>query len=138
MQPGKPIQHKGIIKEINGGRAKVSFTAYSACNACHAKGICSVAEMDDKSVDVAVQGRYSVGESVMIILEQTLGYKALFLGYLLPLIIVITALITLTIISGNEVFSALVSLFLLIPYYLIIYFLRDRIRREFSFIVRKI
>ena len=138
MQNGKPIEHKGIIKEINGRNAKVSFTSYSACNSCHAKGICTVADMEDKLVDVVVPGTFNVGEEVMIVLKQIHGYKALLLGYLIPFLIVTAALIALILISGNEAFSALVSLLLLIPYYLVIYLLRERIKRGVSFSIRKI
>ena len=138
MQNGKSIEHKGIIKEINGRYAKVCFTSYSACNLCHAKGICTVADIEDKLVDVALSESFNVGEEVMIQLKQIHGYKALLLGYLIPFLIVTTILFALILISGNEAFSAFVSLLLLIPYYLVIYLMRKRIRREFSFSVRKI
>ena len=76
MHSGDPIEHTGIIKNIQGLNIRVSFSAQSACSNCHAKGVCSVAGMEEKSVDVISPGNFTIGEQVKIILKRSLGYKA--------------------------------------------------------------
>lgn len=138
MHTTKSIEHPGIIQHIEGSTARVGFVAQSACTTCHARGACSVAGMEEKSVDVIHNGTVKTGENVMVVLKQSLGYKALLLGYLFPFLIVLLSLILLTSLSDNEALAGIYSLVLLIPYYLVIFFLRKKIRREFSFTIRKL
>lgn len=138
MHSGKAIEHMGSIQKIEGFNARVTLSAQSACSACHAKGVCSVAGMEEKSVDVIHTGNFRTGEKVNVILKQSLGYKALVLGYVLPFIIVLLFLILFTIIFDNEAIAGIYSLSVLIPYYLIIYHFREKIRREFAFTIRKL
>ncbi len=138
MHTKKSIEHPGVIQHINGATARVVFPAQPACSACHAKGVCSIAGMEEKSVDVMHDGNFRTGEKVMVVLKQSLGYKALLLGYLLPFLIVLCSLVLFTSLSDNEALAGLYSLALLIPYYLIISLFRNKIRREFSFTIRKL
>ena len=138
MNSSKSIEHLGVIEQIEGSTARVVFPTHSACTACHAKGVCSVAGMQEKSVDVIHDGDVETGEKVKVILKRSLGYKALLLGYFLPFLVVLFSLVLLTAILDNEALAGLYSLALLIPYYLIIYFYRKKIRSEFSFTIRKL
>jgi sigma-E factor negative regulatory protein RseC len=138
MHTSKPIEHIGVIQQIEGSTAHVVFTVHSACNTCHAKGVCSVAGMEEKSVDVIHDGSVRTGEKVKIVLRQSLGYKALLLGYLLPFLFVLSSLVVFTSFFDNEALAGIYSLAMLIPYYLIIYFFRKKIRRDFSFTIRKL
>jgi len=134
----KSIEHLGVIRHIEGSIARIVFPAQSACSTCHAKGVCSIAGMEEKSVDVIHDGNVKTGEKVMVVLKQSLGYKALLLGYLLPFLIVLFSLVLFTSLFDNEALAGIYSLALLLPYYLIIYFFRKKIRREFSFTIRKL
>lgn len=78
------------------------------------------------------------GEQVRVILKRSLGYKALFLGYVLPLILVLFFLITLTSILGSEAKAGLVSLFILAIYYGILYLSKDSIDKQFKFTLKKV
>lgn len=138
MNTKKAIEHLGVIRHIEGSKARVVFPAQSACSTCHAKGVCSVAGMEEKSVDVIHNGNVKTGEKVKVILKQSLGYKALLLGYLIPFLIVLCSLVLFTSLFENEALAGIFSLSLLIPYYLVVYFFRKKIRREFSFTIRKL
>ncbi|MCG8412309.1 MAG: SoxR reducing system RseC family protein [Bacteroidales bacterium] len=139
MSNNKSIEHKGRVDSINGNKIRVSFIAMSSCASCHAKGVCTVADMQEKSIDLYdYTNQYQVGEEVNIVLKQSLGFRALFLGYVLPFILVLLFLIVLTIITNSEVISGLGALSSLVPYYLILYLLRDKIRKKFTFTIRKI
>lgn len=139
MQNAKTIEHKGFIQSIENGLIKVSILAQSACASCHAKGGCSVSDIQDKTIDVYENSHnYKVGESVNVVLEQKLGFKALFLGYILPFIIVLISLIILTITTKNEAIAGLVSLGLLIPYYIGLNTQKEKLKKSFSFKIEKL
>lgn len=139
MQNTKTIEHKGFIQSIENGLIKVSILAQSACASCHAKGACSMSDMQDKTIDIYNNTEnYKLGESVNVILEQKLGFKALFLGYMLPFIIVLTSLIILTATTHNEALSGLISLALLVPYYVGLYTQKEKLKKSFSFKIEKL
>ncbi|MEE4198299.1 MAG: SoxR reducing system RseC family protein [Bacteroidales bacterium] len=139
MSDSKSIEHKGRVESINGNQIKVRFLAQSACASCHAKGVCSAADLQEKEIDVIDQSdQYQVGETVNVILRQSLGFKALWLGYVVPFILVLSFLIILSILTKNEVISGVGALGILIPYYTLLYFRRDRVRKQFTFTLHKI
>jgi len=131
------ITHPGIIQTIDDKQINVKILAQSACSSCHAKGMCSVAEMEEKIVVVVNDGRmnYSPGDSVILKMKKSLGPRAVFLGYFLPFLIVTISLFILVSITGKEGISALISLGLLIPYYLVLSFLKDRLAKRFNFAI---
>lgn len=139
MSNSKSIEHKGRIESIDGDNIKVRFLAISGCASCHAKGVCSAADMQEKVVDVFDQtNQYQIGDTVNIVLRQALGFRALLLGYVIPFLLVLTILIVLSAITGNEVISGVGALAALIPYYSILYLKRDHVRKQFTFTLHKI
>ncbi len=139
MSVSKSIEHKGIIESINGSRINVSFIALSGCASCHAKGYCSTSDMKEKSVEVFDNtNQYKVGEEVNVILKQSLGLRAVWLGYILPFFLVITVLIVLTEITHNEGLSGLGAIAILAPYYLVLLLFRKKLQKTFSFLIQKI
>ena len=139
MSNSKSIEHKGRIESIDGNKINVSFLALSGCASCHAKGVCTAADMQEKSVEVYdFTNKYQVGEDVNVILKQSLGFRALFLGYVLPFILILLILIVLTVITNNEAISGIGALSVLVPYYITLYALRNNIRKKFTFKIDKI
>jgi len=135
----KSIEHKGRIETIQDNKIIVSILAVSGCASCQIKGVCSAADMQEKSIEVYdYTNQYKVGEYVNVSLRQSLGFRALFLGYVLPFTLVLFILIILTIITKNEALSGIGALSVLIPYYLILFVLKDKIRKKFTFSINKI
>jgi len=130
------IQHDGTVTKVDGNSVLVSITSNSACSGCHAEGLCGISGKEEKIIDI--RGRYNVspGDSVTVMMEQSTGYKAVVLSYLAPLIIVITGLITCNILSFNELTAGLISILLLVPWYLILYLFRNKINRSFTFTLK--
>ncbi|NOQ27654.1 MAG: Fis family transcriptional regulator [Bacteroidales bacterium] len=139
MANSKSIEHKGRIETIDGNNINVSILAMSGCASCHAKGVCTASDMQEKIVEVYdITNQYQVGEEVNVVLKQSLGFRALFLGYVLPFLLVFFILIVLTLITNNEAISGIGALSVLVPYYIILYILRNKIRKKFTFIINKI
>lgn len=129
------IRHPGLVDHIDGNHVFVKIMSQSACSTCHAKAMCSIAEVEEKIVEVIADnpGQLKKGEMVMVAMKKSLGGSAVFLGYILPLIILVAALVVFIKVTGNEGLSALISLALLVPYYLILFKLKDRLKNKFSF-----
>ena len=139
MQKNKSIEHSGIVQSIKDSIIKVSFMQETACNTCHVKGVCSVPDGKDQEVEVInSSGDFSIGEHVNLVLEQSLGIRALLLGYVLPFILVVLVLVIASSILKNDLLAGLISLACLVPYYLLLYYNRDKLEKTFSFKIRKL
>ncbi len=131
------ISHTGIIKTLSDKRIIVGIINESACASCHAKGACSAADMKDKEVEIEhFEGEFHVGQHVRVIGKTSQGFKALFYGYLLPFILLMITLIISLNITQNEGISGLLSLAVLIPYYIILYLFRHKMKRSFEFEIK--
>jgi len=130
------IQHDGTVIKVDGNSVVVSITSSAACSGCHAEGLCGISGKEEKIIDV--KGRYDVtpGDPVTVLMEQSTGYRAVVLSYLIPLLIVITGLVILNLLSFNELTAGLVSIFLLVPWFLILFFFRNKINRSFTFTLK--
>lgn len=130
------IIHKGVVRKSDNESVTVIITPESACSGCHAEGSCSLSGKVEKSV--IVKGRYNLneGDNVTVSMKQSTGFTALFLGYVVPLIIVITSLIILVSLSYTELIAGLVSISSLLPYYLLLYLFRKRINDSFIFSIK--
>ena len=136
--PENTIEHDGIITSIVNGKLLVNVTVHSACSTCHAKGVCTSLDIDNKIIEVEnYQRNYQVGDKVTVVLAETLGFAALFLGYGLPFIIVLVTLIISNAVLKNELQAGLLSIAILIPYYLTLYFMRQQISKKFSFRIKE-
>ena len=130
------IDHEGIVQRTGENKVIVAISSSSACSGCHAEGSCSLSGHEEKIIEV--RGKYNVkpGDVVTILMMQSMGYAALFLGYLLPLIIVVTLLITLVSFKVPELASGLISIAILIPYYIVIFLFRKTINEKFKFTLK--
>ena len=128
------IKHTGFVKEIKGSSMIVNIINESACSGCHAKGSCNVADFQDKEIEISnFAGIYSRGQQVNVIFKETQGFTALFYGYILPFILVLTTLIIAVSAFENELIGGLLALAILIPYYSLIYFFRHLLKKVFTF-----
>src|SRR5450759_5104188 len=111
------INHEGIVQKSDDKSVIVSISAASACSGCHAEGSCTLSGKEEKIIEVT--GSYNVkpGDTVTIVMKQSMGFAALFLGYVLPLISVVAFLIIFISLNFTELVAGLASLAILIPYY---------------------
>lgn len=114
----------------------VSIIASTACSGCHAEDSCTMSGKEEKIIEIA--GSYNVkpGDNVTVLMNQSVGYAALILGYILPLITVLTILIIMISMEISELISGIISLGSLLPYYTVLYFLRGRINKKFTFTLK--
>lgn len=132
------IVHEGIIDNISSDSVYVRILSKSACAACHINGMCSVSEMTEKLVEVKVKKTdFVVGQMVNVILDRSLGNKAVVLGYLLPFLFMIVTLLVASQFLG-ELLSGLLAVAVLIPYYLLLFAFKNRLSKSFSFHIENV
>lgn len=128
------IKHKAFVKEVSESTLTVSILNQSACASCHANGACTMADVREKEVEIRRSMiNYSPGQEVTVIFQESLGFRALIYGYIIPFLLVLSILITTFNVTGNEVIAGLSALGALIPYYLVLYFFRGFLKNVFKF-----
>ncbi|NTU94807.1 MAG: SoxR reducing system RseC family protein [Bacteroidales bacterium] len=137
---GDIIEHQGEIIEIGIDYIMVEIISQSACSSCNAKSMCSMSETESKVVEVENKGyeMFEIGETVNVILRKSLGFKALYISYLIPLLILILILLSLSSFGIGELTTGLSIIMALAVYYIGVYLLRDRFKREFVFTIEKL
>ena len=133
------IKHCGVIDEIVDGCIKVRIVQSSACASCKVAGHCNASESKEKTVDVFDDDtdRFSVGDNVMVVASQKMGFLAVLLSSVVPLFLLIVVLASVLAMTGSEAVAALSSIGALAPYYLILYICRDKIRARLAFKIER-
>ena len=133
------IKHRGIVEKIDGSHVVVRIVQTSACSACSAKGLCNASESKEKQIDVyEVNPAYRIGEEVVLCGSTTMGMKAVFLAFGIPVLLLLAALfVTMRITDGDALLAAAVALLAVVPYYVVIYLMKDKMNKTFSFVIEK-
>ena len=157
------IKHDGIIIALNeDGTALVRIVQTSACAACKAKAMCASAESAEKEMTVVLLGEsapqksadfsgtpqamrregerrgFAVGDTVEVMVQQKMGWKAVVLAYLLPFFVMLAVMFI-----GNAIWTVreeilgTVALCAMALYYLLLGMFKDKLQKEFSFTARK-
>ena len=134
------IKHLGIVENIQGSHLSVRIVQTSACAACSVKGHCSSADSKDKIVDIidTAAASYQVGENVMVVGETSMGMQAVALAFIIPFVLLIFTLFLFMALIENELYAALLSLAVLVPYYYILWLNKTRLKQKFSFTIKPI
>lgn len=133
------IKHLGIVENIQDSHLSVRIVQTSACAACSAKGHCSSADSKDKIIDIIdTAASWQVGDKVMVVGEMSMGMMAVVLAFVTPFVLLIFSLFLFMALIGNELYAALLSLAILIPYYFILWLNKTRLKQKFSFTIKPI
>ena len=134
------IKHLGIVENIQGSHLSVRIVQTSACAACSVKGHCSSADSKDKIIDIidTASASYQVGENVMVVGETSMGMQAVALAFIIPFVLLIFTLFLFMALIENELYAALLSLAVLVPYYYILWLNKTRLKQKFSFTIKPI
>lgn len=133
------VSHKGRILTVGPDIIRVEIISSSACTACHAAGLCSMAEAVKKEVEIPVREgeSYGPGEEVEVLLQEGLGMKAVVVSYVIPLFILLLICIPLSYTGLRELYVGLAGISGVALYYLILYMVRGHFSKEYVFSIRK-
>ena len=138
MSSNSEISHRGRIVSITPEVTTVEIVSESACASCHAKGLCSLGDSTVKQVELPTRGwdNYRPGQEVDVVLRASMGHKAVWLAYLLPLLVMVAALLGTLSAGGTELTAGLIAIGAVALYYLVIWLLRGRLRNEYIFNIK--
>ena len=74
-----------------------------------------------------------IGQKVTLAMDDRLGWLAVFFGYILPLIIVLTVLLATLAVTSSDTIAAVLSLGALLPYYILLAVFRKKNLPAFQF-----
>ena len=133
------IIHQGKVERIEKNKVFVRIEQKAACSDCHAASVCVVSDKKDKIIEVNdCAGCYALQEDVLVSTHSSMGFFAVTVAYILPLLSVIIAVIAGISISKSETVGGLAGLLILCVYYVILYFLRDKLKKNLLFTISKI
>ncbi len=131
------ISHEGIVTKITDDELEIKILAQSACAACHAKSACGMGEQAEKTLTVPrpKDKEFSLLQKVNVKMAIGQGNKAAVLAYLVPILLLLAVLFVCLGLGLNDGLSALLGIVALIPYYIILYLRRDKLKKQFSYII---
>ena len=138
MSSSSEITHRGRIISITPEVTTVQIVSESACAACHARGLCSLGDSKLKEVELPTRGwdSWKVGDEVDVVLRASMGHKAVWLAYVVPLVLMVAALLGTLAAGGAELLAGLIAIAVVGLYYLVIWLLRDRLKNAYTFNIK--
>ena len=133
------LSHTGKIIDLTPEFVSVEIISTSACSDCRAKELCGISDETVKIISVHTDpyANYKLGDEVDVTMKKTMGLKAVWLSYVVPLFVLMIILLTLSRFKVNELSAGLYSLLGVAFYYLIIYLFRNKLAKEFVFEIRE-
>ena len=132
------IQHTGEIIDITPDFTTVKIIASSACSACHAKSLCGMSEEQEKIIMLPTDpyATHNVGDKVQVATKMTMGLKAVWISYVIPLAVLMILILSLSGVIESEVYRALTAIGGVAVYYLFVWLFRNKLSNEFVFYIK--
>ena len=139
MKGKDEIEHDGIIAEVTPEYISVEIVASSACSSCHAKSLCGMSEDERKVLTLPADpySEWAPGDRVRVCTKKSMGLKAVWISYVVPLAILMILILSLSPVIDNEPLRGLVAIAGVAVYYLMIWIFRDRLEDEFVFYIKE-
>lgn len=134
------VEQKGIVIKKQEDKLVVKIEQKSTCSSCHARGACTSLDKKDKEIEIKSKdiANYNIGDEVVITISTKLGMKAVFIAFVLPLILLVIALfLSIKIFSLSQSLSALISLVVLSAYYFLLYKQNLFLSKQFNFTIKE-
>ena len=132
------IEHKGTVALVGRNFVRVDIEVMEACGSCASRKACAMGQGTTREIMVYTDEaqRYSIGEVVNVSAKQTVGLTAVLLCYVVPLVILVSALALPISLGLSEGIAALLSLTVTALYYFVLWFFRNRIAKRVVFTIQ--
>lgn len=138
------MEHSGEIARITKSTITVALQGNINCEGCKAKAACGVSESNAKEIEIEnnyysnnqILKGFKLNEQVTVLMKEELGLKAVFWAYVFPFILMIVILLV-TSLFLTEWQAGLLSLLVLAPYYISLYFLNPFFKKRFKVSILK-
>lgn len=134
------IEHEGRVVAISKDYISVEIVSKSACAACHAKSVCAASDESVKIIEIpydisTLSADYKVGDSVNVVLSSSLGVRAIWFAYVIPLIVLLACIFIFSHIGVGELRTGLYSLGVVALYYAVLALFRNKFSKIFTFTI---
>ncbi len=129
------VTHSGKIRKISGNKAEIAIIAKAGCVSCSLNNVCSVSDMKEKIIEVDLRQiqHYREGDDVVVEMKQSYGTWAVLLGYFFPFLVLFFGLLLFLHFGLDQGLAGILSIVLLIPYYSVLYLLRNFFKKRFRY-----
>jgi sigma-E factor negative regulatory protein RseC len=132
------VRHEGIVTKVSNDSITVSLKGNLHCDACNARSACGISDSGSKEIEINTPAQsLELNENVEVFLKKNLGLKAVFWAYVFPFILLFATLLIASSVY-QEWIAGLLAVGVLIPYYLLLYALKNSFKNEFKVSVSKI
>jgi sigma-E factor negative regulatory protein RseC len=132
------VRHEGIVSKVSNDSITVSLKGNLHCDACNARSACGISDSGSKEIEINTPAQsLELNENVEVFLKKNLGLKAVFWAYVFPFILLFATLLIASSVY-QEWIAGLLAVGVLIPYYLLLYALKNSFKHTFKVSVSKI
>lgn len=129
----------GFITKIDTYHIWVSISKKSACTSCHAKEFCISTDCKNFEVCLERNGEdYYLGEEIEILAPNKVGFVAIFLAFVIPLLLLLFSIIVFQVFISSSLYLGLFTVSILSVYYLFIYLMRAKLKLVLKMYPQKI
>lgn len=117
---------------------RVRIVQTSACLSCKVANHCNASESKVKTVDVIGVGdasRWRSGDAVTVSASTSVAFRAMLFGFGVPFVVMVAVLASVVLATGDETVGGLCAVASLLPYYALLYLVRDRVGRSVVFTI---
>ncbi len=129
------INHAGVVEDVQGDCVKVRIVQTAACASCKVAAHCNASEAKEKIIDVKtpLARQYAKGDPVMVSTTTGNAHRAVSLAFGVPFVLMVAVIVIVYLLTGDEGIAALSGIASLLPYYAVLYWMRERIGSHFAF-----
>lgn len=137
--PASQETHEGEIVSIDKEYIHVKILLKEACQNCDSKKACMVFTSRERIIDIKSDQAQSfeIGEKVNVNMATAMGMKAVLYAYILPVILLLTAILLGNYYIKKEIIVIAIGLGILVLYFTLLYFLKSKINQTFTFTITK-
>lgn len=134
----KEISHQATVIRATDREVEVEILACSACGNCKIRSACSMSETEEKKYTLPRPDGFSAvpGDTVNLVIGTKTGLLSVLLAYVIPVLVLVGSLALLVGLAG-EAAAALITLGLIMLYFIILYSLRDRLKKTIAIRIEK-
>ena len=131
--------HDGIVESVKKGLVAVKIESVSACATCQAHAHCGFAESKTKTVEIPTADwqQYQPGQQVTVNIDESRGMLAVWIAYVLPALLLLAVIVTLSILHLPEWTVVLAAFATLGLYILVLYLRRRKVEHHFTLTISK-
>lgn len=124
----------GFIEAINGDMAIVRLRRMSACSSCESSGNCRSHAGKEFLVEVKCNKAscHKVGDGVYVEISQSSALKAVGIGFLIPMALILLSVVIVKYFGGDDLLSAYSSLIVIALYFVFIHTIRHKMDEVFE------